>query len=35
MLVPFQTIAQSTSIEHIFSDLIDLLHLPIRLWMID
>jgi hypothetical protein len=34
MLVPFWTIAQSTSMEHIFDDLIDSLSLSIRLGMI-
>jgi hypothetical protein len=34
MLVPFQTIAQSTSTEHIFDNLIDSLYLPIHLGMI-
>jgi hypothetical protein len=34
MLVPFWTIAQSTSMEHILDDVIDSLSLPIRLGMI-
>jgi hypothetical protein len=34
MLVPFQTIVQSTSTEHILDDLIDSCSLPVRLGMI-
>jgi hypothetical protein len=34
MLVQFQTISQSTSMEHILDDVIDSLSLPIRLGMI-
>jgi hypothetical protein len=34
MLVPFRTIAQSTSTEHILDELIDSFSLPIRLGMI-
>jgi hypothetical protein len=34
MLVPFQTIAQRTSMEHILDDLIELFSLPICMGMI-
>jgi hypothetical protein len=34
MLIPFQTIAQSTSTEHILDDLIDSFSLPVGLEMI-